>query len=65
MRRNDSNVIKAVAEAAGLPMDFFFVEEDHGTVLINHPDSMKWPRDLQKAVEVAATRVTGMKASIT
>ena len=65
MRRNDSIVIKAVAEAAELPMDSFFVEEDHGIVLISHPDSMKWSRDVQKAVEAAATRVTGMKASIT
>ncbi len=65
MRRNDSKVIKAVAEAAGLSPDRFFVEEDHGVVLINHPDSMKWSEDVQRAVEAAATRVTGMKASIT
>ncbi len=30
MRRNDSSVIKAVAEAAGLPTNSFGAEEEHG-----------------------------------
>jgi hypothetical protein len=65
MRRNDSRVIQAVAEAAGLSADAFNVEEDQGVVLVNHPDSMTWSKETRNAVKTAATRITGMQVSIT
>lgn len=63
-RKNDKRVIAAVAAAAGLPAAGFFVEVDHGFVMINHPESMKWP-EKWPAIKAAVERLTGMKASIT
>lgn len=41
MRLNDTKVIAAVAEAAGLPSASSFGAADDGVVLVNHPDLMK------------------------
>lgn len=64
MRKNDSTVLAAVARAAQLPQAGFSVEEDGGRVMVNHPDSMKWP-ERWPAIVAAVEGVTGMKASIT
>lgn len=65
MRKNDKRVIEAAAAAAHLPTDAFFVEEDHGIVIVNHPESMKWPAETRRVIEAAVERLTGMKASVT
>ena len=64
MRKNDKKVIAAVAAAAGLPESGFFVELEGGFVLVNHPESMKWP-EKWAAIEAAVWRVTGKRASVT
>lgn len=64
MRKNDKKVIEAAAAAAGLPAAGFFVEESHGVVLVNHPESMKWP-EKWPAIKSAVESLTGMKVSIT
>lgn len=65
VRKNDKHVIEIAAAAAGLPTTGFSVEVDHGMVLVNHPDSMKWSSETRAAIKAAVERETGMKASIT
>ena len=63
MRKNDSRVLEAVAKAAQLPKSGFSVEEDGGWVMVNHPDSMKWP-ERWPAIRRAVEALTGMSVSI-
>lgn len=65
VRKNDKKVIAAAAAAAGLPTTGFFVEVDHGILLVNHPDSMKWSAETRAAVKAAVEEAAGMKASVT
>lgn len=65
MRKNGRRVTEAAAKAAGLSPDGFTVEEEHGWVLVNHPDSMKWPPEVCSAIKEAVKLVTGKDASIT
>ena len=65
MRKNDKAVIAVAAQAAGLPPSEFFVEESHGAIVVNHPDSMKWSREKRQAVEAAVKQATSMSAAVT
>ena len=64
VRRNDRRVIEAAAAAAGLPPHSFFVEVQDGVVIVNHPDSMKWSREVTEAIRAAVREVTGMHAMV-
>ena len=64
-RRNDKRVIQVAADAAGLPPARFFVEVEHDHVLVNHPESMKWPAETRAAIKAAVERFTGMRAAVT
>ncbi len=64
-RRNDKRVIETAAAAAGVPPTSFSVEVDHAFVVVNHPESMKWPSAKRRAIKVAVEQLTGMSATVT
>lgn len=65
-RKNDRNVIQAMADAAHRPPGPFTVEIDHGEYILNHPESQAWSAEKRAAVIAAAKSVLppGSRASL-
>lgn len=64
-RKNDKRIIEVAAAAAQLPSAAFFVAIDDGMVIVNHPESMKWPDRTRCEIERCVRELTGMTACVT
>ncbi len=65
-RVNTSEVIRAMAAAAGLPTGGFTVEFDRAEYILNHPQSQTWSSSVRRAVVDAVKSVLppGSEASL-